>query len=335
MPTLAAGRDAAIFWGPLGLSAWTWSNPLASGDRRPSEQRLAISAIRSLTLRPDGTVVAATASSLVSPVPTAPLPEAAEVITVDSAGSMMLIRPGPRVVHLETGALAELGSNMAVRAGAFSGDGTRVAMVSRTAIEVSDVAARTLVNRFGVHSDEEGDVYTRVALSNDGRRLLTASLGGGRSALWDVASGQVLFQLGGLDVAFGPDDRWLAVGDRDKVRFVDAQTGARTGTAPVGWNSPAAVSPTGLLAVNAVGGPVVITNPSGASVSLDEPGVTALAFSNDGSELAIGTASGFVRRLPIPTPGELLTAVRAVCPRTPTIEERHRWGLPDVPGSAP
>jgi WD40 repeat protein len=107
----------------------------------------------------------------------------------------------------------------------FTPDGKGVVSAGRDAVlRLSDVATGKEVRRFEGH--EHGLV--RVAVSADGRLLLSGDDGGGVS-LWGVETGKRLQQLPGHDgmvqsLAFAPDGK-TAVSGGDRIRWWDLETG--------------------------------------------------------------------------------------------------------------
>jgi len=82
-----------------------------------------------------------------------------------------------------------------IRTAAFSGDGRRLAIASRTVLSVVDAATAELAARLGQHHDDEGDTYEGVGLNHDGSRLVNTSLGGGWAYLWDVSTREAMRRL--------------------------------------------------------------------------------------------------------------------------------------------
>ncbi|MGY1620219.1 TIR domain-containing protein [Geodermatophilus sp. SYSU D00691] len=116
-------------------------------------------------------------------------PRLGTVRAVSGDGARLLLDNPLRVHNHVTGRSLELPLPLGVRSGGFSGDGLLIALATRTGLFVVSADTGELVSRFGEHDDEEADAYSGVGLNSDGTRLLSTSIGGGRSAVWDVATG--------------------------------------------------------------------------------------------------------------------------------------------------
>jgi WD40 repeat protein/transcriptional regulator with XRE-family HTH domain len=116
----------------------------------------------------------------------------------------------------------------------FSPDGTRLAIslgsgdVGLGRIEVWDVVTRQKVQTLA--GDFRFDPFLPMSFSPDGTRLAATRGPGDRTAIWDVASGNLLFSLtessGGNDILYSADGkRLLNAGSGGRVIVFDAETG--------------------------------------------------------------------------------------------------------------
>lgn len=148
--------------------------------------------VRMLRWRPDGRVLAVTEQGGVVDVRShETYGSDLAVIAVSGDGSQLLLDHPLRLHDLASGSERVADDRVAdVRCGAFAEDGRSFAVATGTALSVFDVPSGRLINRFGRHHDKEGDVYSGVAFNHDGTRLMTASVGGGRAHVWDIATGR-------------------------------------------------------------------------------------------------------------------------------------------------
>jgi tRNA A-37 threonylcarbamoyl transferase component Bud32/DNA-binding beta-propeller fold protein YncE len=107
---------------------------------------------------------------------------------------------------------------------------TALATIERVTKPVAERVGE--IRRFGA----EGHNPRRVALSPDGKRLLTAGMGDGAARYWDIATGKEIYKLPSesdlvYDVAISPDGTKLLGCGRDRLIHVwDAATGKEVKT---------------------------------------------------------------------------------------------------------
>src|SRR5262249_25824795 len=149
-----------------------------------------------------------------------------------------------------------------------------------TFVEVRDAESGAVTARFGVHDDDEGDTYSGVAISNDGRWAATGSLAGRRSAFWDVAAGTRMRDVGGRRVAIDPAGEFVIARLDGAAWLVAAAAGSKA------LQLPANVRPVMTPPItNADDG-----SRSQQTASFDgAANVTSLAVSDDGALVAIAT----------------------------------------------
>ncbi len=185
----------------------------------------------------------------------------------------------------------------AVRAVAFSPDGTRVATGSDDgSARVFDTATGTELSRL-----DHGDAVYTVAFSPDGSRVATGSEDGS-ARVFDTATGTELSRLDHGDavyaVAFSPDGSRVATGSDDhSARVFDAITGTELSRLDHGSIVDAvAFSPDGSrVATGSLDDSARVFDAiTGTELSrLDHGGpVDAVAFSPDGSRVATGSEDG-------------------------------------------
>jgi WD40 repeat protein len=207
---------------------------------------------------------------------------------------------------------------------AFSGDGRRPALATR----VFDVATATLIASFGSHEDEDGDVYTSVALDAHGDRLASGSIGGRRSKFWCVATGVAEEAIGAALVAFSPDSHLLAGRLGGNGFVIDLAEGRRTPLKEVS-GSAFLFAPDGSALVCA-------SRATAFEHGLREGGITpfdspqdpidAMAFSGDGRHLLVRSGQALLQ-WPDRSPQAVLARAKASVHRSLTEDERLRFQL--------
>jgi WD40 repeat protein len=169
----------------------------------------------------------------------------------------------------------------AVSAAAFSPNARSLGICSRGALELYDVDTGTLVARFGEHDDEEGDTYSSIAVSDDGMTVVSGSLAGRRSFVWDATTGERRQRVHATLVTLNPSGLVLAAMGEDAWTF-DPATGTRVDL-PSGAHdvsTPPRVSSDGSVNQRTLA----------LRFSRFNTTVAALALSNDGLLAAIGTS---------------------------------------------
>ncbi len=221
-----------------------------------------------------------------------------------------------------------------VRAAGFSQDGQRLAVASWGSLSIFDVQTGRLVTRFGEHSDEEGDVYEGVGLSYNGTHLVTASLGGGRAHVWDIATGEPIRPVPGMLFGLSPDGADVVDrGFRETAADLSAGVEFRLRAHP---DVVAIVAPDRrtLLAIRPdaasgldIGRAEEYTLPEGHPLFLDTEPCVAAAFSPDSRQLMFARADGTIEISPLRTAADVLTRARNHVFRPLTDADRASFAL--------
>jgi WD40 repeat protein len=140
----------------------------------------------------------------------------------------------------------------------FSPDGRYVLATDEAAINLWDVETGALVRRF----EEQSSDFFPVAISRDGRRLVSGTSAHSKLKLWDLDTGQYVRELGGstdaaTSVAISAGAQLVASGSKEKVfRVWNAQTGQllHTSQEQEGSVLSVAFSPDGKKLLSASGG---------------------------------------------------------------------------------
>jgi WD40 repeat protein len=221
-----------------------------------------------------------------------------------------------------------------VRAAGFSEDGQRLAVASWGSLSIFDVPTGSLVTHFGEHSDEEGDVYEGVGLNHNGTYLMTASLGGGRARVWDIATGQPIRPVPGMLFGQSPDgadvvDRGFREIAADLPAGVEFRFRARGGV--VATVAPDRLT---LLAIRPesgsgpdIGRAEEYTIPEGHPLFLDTEPCVAATFSPDSQQVMLARADGTIVVSPLRTAADVLTRARSHVFRPLKDEDRASFAL--------
>ncbi|MBV9879782.1 MAG: hypothetical protein JO180_04760, partial [Gemmatirosa sp.] len=239
----------------------------------------------------------------------------------------------PCLGDLETNVKTPLRWGFVLAAG-FSGDGRRLALASRLELAVLDVATGAVIATLGRHSDEEGDTYTSVALDADGGRLVSGSLGGGRSHVWDVATGTRLWNSRGRQVAMTPDGSLVAASlhGRTAVRVANSRPTDPPLTMLDVDGEHLAIDPAGTrVVVFGLHETVECSLPDGTVAGRYPPHLIKLGFSPDGRHVFGHQGLEFLR-WPDRDPDAVIARARRAVYRTLTPDEAARFGLrpPDL-----
>ncbi len=211
-------------------------------------------------------------------------------------------------------------------AASFSGDGRRLALASRTRLAIFDVSTAGLVTEFGRHSDEEGDVYSSVSLNHDGTALASGSLGGGRSKLWTVETGQAGIHIGARSVAFSADGNFIGAATSFACFVFNPRTGERIELGNTAASSFVFAPDRSAVVAVEENGATEFSLPD-ANVAAHYPGpIEAIAFTLD-SHHVLTRIDGRIQRWPDRTPEAVITRARAAVFRKLNEEERSRFEL--------
>jgi Leucine-rich repeat (LRR) protein/WD40 repeat protein len=202
-----------------------------------------------------------------------------------------------------------------IRAWAWSPDGQTIALAADKSVYLYPLAAPESPTRMEVSASE---LVTSLAYSPDSRTLAVGLTNGNLQLLDIERQGDLIFsrdddpRVGDIrSLAFSPDGRWLALGGTNTrarssadgiVRVLDLDTRAELASfEPYGWVGQVVFSPDtamlGLLSSTTCGRGgswVSLVDPlSGADRGMTIPGGgTGLAFSPDGTLLAVGVQEG-------------------------------------------
>jgi WD40 repeat protein len=260
-------------------------------------------------------------------------PPLGEVLAVSADGARLVL-DDPLRVHDRVRGTSVVLSVPGVRSAGFSGDGRSIALARRTGLSVVTADDGELVSVLGRHGDEEGDVYTTVGLNDDGTRVLSTSIEGARSAVWDLATGEVVDRIQHTLFEDSPDGapvvardfRWAAVelptamefriSERLGVDDPDAQVVLVVDprrTALVACRPNAPVSEYGL--------------PDGHPLFVGTERATAAAFSPDGAQVLWTRTDGTVVVSPSRDAEDVLRRARAHALRPLSPEDRASFDL--------
>ncbi len=221
------------------------------------------------------------------------------------------------------------------RAGDYSypsfGAGARLLAKRTGGMEVLDLASGTVA---AFLEDPDGRAW-RVALSPDGRRVVSADGRRNTATVWDVATGRpvrVIAHLGFVfRAAFDPTGRFLATFANDtSAQVLDAATLASRRVLtrlPTTDDAALGFSPDGgLLAIGTDSVLLAFETGTGslfARWDARRDGVRLESFSPDARELLVRLGSGAIRALPL----DPLAHARRLAPRPLRAAEMERFGL--------
>jgi serine/threonine protein kinase/WD40 repeat protein len=180
---------------------------------------------------------------------------------------------------------------------AQSRDGRVIATCDRTAARQLPYAGAWILHaerpNDPIHIDAGADIFW-LAVSPDGRWIVTAVLGTGLAKIWDARDGRFVKQLAERDAAcpsFSPDGRWLST-SLDGGRLLDVETwkpGPRLGMPPVVHSGAVFASDSKLAAVASAAGMRLLEVATGREVAVLEPpnreSIADAAFTPDGTKL--------------------------------------------------
>jgi eukaryotic-like serine/threonine-protein kinase len=284
---------------PRELRHWEWGYLKRLCHLELATVKLDFGEVGHLALSPDGKRIAVTAK------------EGSRKITVCDAGT------GTCIGRLQE---RDLVSRMA-----FSPDGKQIVSLSRDkTVKIWDVATGKVTVTFRGHPGGAGI----AAFSPGGKQV--ASGGAKAVKIWAASTGEEIRTLdadGSASVAFSPDGKRLAAGAGDTVRVWNVETGTELATlrgkrldvhcVALGPKGDRIAAGSGkLYSVGlSVGGENVVkvweiaTGKEVAALHEHGKGVTAVAFSPDGSRLATGSMDRTLRIWDLST-GEELTTLR-------------------------
>ena len=150
----------------------------------------------------------------------------------DSSIQLWDLRTGRRTSAFGQPERVQGGAFSAVVSMSFSGDGSRLAAIlSNGTVLVHDVKAGRELWRFTYQQFERAE---DVALSPDGRRLITVSMY--HAMVWDVERRSVLFEQPRAEgsysgAAWSPDGRYFAIADSNAAHIREAARGSIVRTA--------------------------------------------------------------------------------------------------------
>jgi WD40 repeat protein len=208
-----------------------------------------------------------------------------------------------RLWELATGGSRVLqGHEKPVVGAAFLPDGHRLVSAGRDGtLRIWDAASGKATRVFRV----EGSLFNRMALSPDGRQVVTSTLNEPVVRIWDVERGKPLVLTGHEQpvwaIAFSPDGALVATGSDDQtVRVWDPRTGeGRVLGEQLGTIRALAFSPDGRTLVASGSGLALrlwdVSTGQGRELRGHEGKVEVLAFSPDGKSLASGGHDRSVR----------------------------------------
>ncbi len=291
--------------------------------------------VAALRWREDGTKLAVTTDGRFIDLATGLIHPSLGVVHAVSADGMYALIDDPLRIHeFASGSSQQLAAGR-VRTAGFSEDGRRLAVAGWGSLTVFDVTTAQLVARFGEHDDEEGDTYTGVALSRDGTRLVSTSLGGGRSHIWDITTGQALRAVPAGLLDLSPDGADVVTRDFRDIA-ADLSAGVDVRLRAYGTDISLMVAPDRqtILMIRpdlglgrGIGRVEEYTLPEGHPMFTDTGQSTAAAFSHDARHLLLARPDGRILMSALRDATDVLTRARSHVFRAITREDRASYAL--------
>jgi WD40 repeat protein len=181
-------------------------------------------------------------------------------------------------------------------------------------------------------------VYS-AALSPDGHQCATWSLGSAVVEVWDADDGRRLVALAaprGSGLCFSPDGRWLVTGSPDEYIFWERGSWTRRHSISRGMTGGTHgridFSPDGRIVALSVGrGEVALFDavsfaPLAAFEAPEENAVSGIAFSPDGSQMAVSTQGQEIRLWNLAAIRRQLVELKLDYDAPPVIPATNAWG---------
>jgi WD40 repeat protein len=202
-------------------------------------------------------------------------------------------------------------------------------------LSVHEVSTGTQVARFGIHDDEDGDLYTGVALTRDGGKLVSASLGGTRAHLWDIETGTALQPMPRGLVDLSPDGAEVVTHElRDLL--AELSTGVELRIGPQYEDATVMLAPDrrsiAVIRLASNGRPGVRSSeeyniPEGHPLFTDPEPCTAVAFSADSNHLLLARPDGTIVQTAPRLAEAVIARARQFVFRSATPAERGSFSL--------
>jgi WD40 repeat protein len=302
----------------------------------------------------------------VRPIPlsysASPAPDslAAQTIVIARDGKRLVNVP-LRVLDTEGRECFALDFSSGVRGAAFSENGKWLAICNLVAIYLYNCDTGTIVQRFGQHDDEEGDTYCALAVTDDGSIVVSGSLAGGRSFIWDTRTGERLHKVGGIQVAIDAIGQFVVAGHHARAWVVSTADGRTLTELPSGimgvstppkrdlWGeqfasrvaafdfgrfasyvTALAISPAAnLTAIGTTEWTLLCSLPSGEPLCAWEISAALLTFAPDDRTLGIIDKTGKIEAVVLPDIEALLELAKNSIVRTLTPDEQASFNFDD------